>query len=122
MQTPSENTDVKMDTLDEPSAHLIEENVALPEDTFSSHLSYCHEFFTTLIKEVNSGSHSDSSSNSAEDTQSSVSAGKTSNGPNNFDSIRSDPILMAYVLKATQIEKEAQSEYWRKQYPDADLP
>ena len=40
MQTPSENTDVKMDTLDEPSAHLIEENVALPEDTFSSHLSY----------------------------------------------------------------------------------
>lgn len=82
----------------------------------------CHEFFTTLIKEVNSGSHSDSSSNSAEDTQSPVSAGKTSNGLNNFDSIRSDPILMAYVLKATQIEKEAQSEYWRKQYPDADLP
>ncbi|CAI4243085.1 BDM_1a_G0000770.mRNA.1.CDS.1 [Saccharomyces cerevisiae] len=234
MQTPSENTDVKMDTLDEPSAHLIEENVALPEDTFSSHLSYvlyeiahckpimfmiiiivslislivlfhdndgctvilvmslivasmalmvvaaftfgkaiteqefmikllveviarkpagkewgtvaynmnqylfmkrlwytpyyfysgkkCHEFFTTLIKEVNSGSHSDSSSNSAEDTQSPVSAGKTSNGLNNFYSIRSDPILMAYVLKATQIEKEAQSEYWRKQYPDADLP
>ncbi|CAI4244881.1 CCT_1a_G0000770.mRNA.1.CDS.1 [Saccharomyces cerevisiae] len=231
MQTPSENTDVKMNTLDEPSAHLIEENVALPEDTFSSHLSYvlyeiahckpimfmiiiivslfslivlfhdndectvilvisllvasmallvvaaftfgkaiteqefmikllaeviarkpagkewgtvaynmnqylfmerlwytpyyfysgkkCHEFFTTLIKGVNSGSHSDSSSNSAEDTQSPVSAGKTSNGPNNFDSIRSDPILMAYVLKATQIEKEAQSEYWRKQYPDA---
>ncbi|CAI4239260.1 ASG_G0000880.mRNA.1.CDS.1 [Saccharomyces cerevisiae] len=47
-------------------------------------------------------------SRNAEDTQSSVSAGKTSNGPNNFDSIRSDPILMAYVLKATQIEKEAQ--------------
>ncbi|CAI6380387.1 CNT_HP2_G0000750.mRNA.1.CDS.1 [Saccharomyces cerevisiae] len=46
---------------------------------------------------MNSGSHSDSSSNSAEDTQSSVSAGKTSNGPNNFDSIRSDPILMAYT-------------------------
>ncbi|CAI4476274.1 CEI_1a_G0019370.mRNA.1.CDS.1 [Saccharomyces cerevisiae] len=220
MQTPSENTDVKMDTLDEPSAHLIEENVALPEDTFSSHLSYvlyeiahckpimfmiiiivslislivlfhdndgctvilvmsllvasmallvvaaftfgkaiteqefmikllaeviarkpagkewgtvaynmnqylfmkrlwytpyyfysgkkCHEFFTTLIKEVNSGSHSDSSLNSAEDTQSPVSAGKTSNGLNNFDSIRSDPILIAYVLKATQIEKEVQ--------------
>ncbi|CAI4239340.1 CNT_collapsed_G0000790.mRNA.1.CDS.1 [Saccharomyces cerevisiae] len=48
-------------------------------------------------------------SRNAEDTQSSVSAGKTSNGPNNFDSIRSDPILMAYVLKATQIEKEAQN-------------
>ena len=40
MQTPSENTDVKLDTLDEPSAHLIEENVALPEDTFNSYRSY----------------------------------------------------------------------------------
>ncbi|CAD6624090.1 AMH_1a_G0019440.mRNA.1.CDS.1 [Saccharomyces cerevisiae] len=40
MQTPSENTDTKLDTSNEPSAHLIEENVALPEDTFRSYLSY----------------------------------------------------------------------------------
>ncbi|CAI4240456.1 AIG_G0000790.mRNA.1.CDS.1 [Saccharomyces cerevisiae] len=40
MQTPSENTDVKLDTLDEPSAHLIEENVALPKEIFSSYWSY----------------------------------------------------------------------------------
>ncbi|CAI4240130.1 CQS_1a_G0000780.mRNA.1.CDS.1 [Saccharomyces cerevisiae] len=40
MQTPSESTDVKLDALNEPSAHLIEENVALPEDIFSSYWSY----------------------------------------------------------------------------------
>ncbi|CAI4238676.1 BAL_1a_G0000760.mRNA.1.CDS.1 [Saccharomyces cerevisiae] len=40
MQAPSENTDTKLDTSNEPSAHLIEENVALPEDTFRSYLSY----------------------------------------------------------------------------------
>ncbi|CAI4037123.1 hypothetical protein SMKI_01G0820 [Saccharomyces mikatae IFO 1815] len=40
MQTSSENTDLKMNTLDEPAAHLIEDNVALPEDMFSSYLGY----------------------------------------------------------------------------------
>ncbi|CAI4929899.1 CGH_3_HP_G0040650.mRNA.1.CDS.1 [Saccharomyces cerevisiae] len=40
MQAPSENTDVKLDTSNEPSAHLIEENVALPEEIFHSYLSY----------------------------------------------------------------------------------
>ncbi|CAI4242607.1 CQI_4a_G0000840.mRNA.1.CDS.1 [Saccharomyces cerevisiae] len=40
MQAPSENTDVKLDTLNEPSAHLIEENVALPKEIFSSYWSY----------------------------------------------------------------------------------
>ncbi|AJO97813.1 Prm9p [Saccharomyces cerevisiae YJM1444] len=40
MQTPSESTDVKLDALNEPSAHLIVENVALPEDTFRSYWSY----------------------------------------------------------------------------------
>ncbi|CAI4241176.1 CPA_1a_G0000820.mRNA.1.CDS.1 [Saccharomyces cerevisiae] len=40
MQTPSETADVKLDVLNEPSAHLIEENVALPEDTFRSYWSY----------------------------------------------------------------------------------
>ncbi|CAI4054655.1 uncharacterized protein SKDI_01G0830 [Saccharomyces kudriavzevii IFO 1802] len=36
--------------------------------------------------------------------------------------IKPDPILGAYVLKAVEVEKEAQREYWRKQFPDADLP
>ncbi|CAI4477805.1 CDG_1a_G0019600.mRNA.1.CDS.1 [Saccharomyces cerevisiae] len=40
MQAPSENTDVKLDTSNEPSAHLIEENVALPEEIFHSYFSY----------------------------------------------------------------------------------
>ncbi|CAI4243171.1 BDM_1a_G0000780.mRNA.1.CDS.1 [Saccharomyces cerevisiae] len=40
MQTPPESTDVKLDTLNEPSAHLIEKNVALPKDIFRSYLSY----------------------------------------------------------------------------------
>ncbi|CAD6595235.1 AMH_1a_G0000760.mRNA.1.CDS.1 [Saccharomyces cerevisiae] len=40
MQTPSESTDAKSDSLDEPSAYLIEENVALPKDIFGSYLSY----------------------------------------------------------------------------------
>ncbi|QHS71451.1 DUP/COS family protein SPAR_A00750 [Saccharomyces paradoxus] len=31
------------------------------------------------------------------------------------------PILKEYMSKAVQIEKEAQREYWRKQYPKADL-
>ncbi|CAI4238443.1 BAK_1a_G0000760.mRNA.1.CDS.1 [Saccharomyces cerevisiae] len=40
IQTPPESTDVKLDTLNEPSAHLIEKNVALPKDIFRSYLSY----------------------------------------------------------------------------------
>ena len=40
MQAPSENTDTKLDTSNEPSAQLIEENVALPKDIFRSYLSY----------------------------------------------------------------------------------
>ncbi|KAF4000540.1 Pheromone-regulated membrane protein 8 [Saccharomyces cerevisiae] len=40
MQTSSENTNAKSDSLDEPSAYLIEENVALPKDIFHSYLSY----------------------------------------------------------------------------------
>nr|CAI6384577.1 AEL_HP1_G0000750.mRNA.1.CDS.1 [Saccharomyces cerevisiae] len=40
MQAPSENTDVKLDTSNEPSAHLIEENVALPKEIFNSYRSY----------------------------------------------------------------------------------
>ncbi|CAI4240232.1 BFP_1a_G0000760.mRNA.1.CDS.1 [Saccharomyces cerevisiae] len=40
MQTPPESTDVKLDTLNEPSAHSIEENVALPKDIFRSYWSY----------------------------------------------------------------------------------
>ncbi|AJO97155.1 Mst28p [Saccharomyces cerevisiae YJM1402] len=40
MQTPSENTNAKSDSLDEPGAYLIEENVALPKDIFRSYLSY----------------------------------------------------------------------------------
>lgn len=35
-----ENTDVKLDTLNEASTHLIEGSVALPEDIFSSYWSY----------------------------------------------------------------------------------
>ncbi|CAI4054670.1 DUP/COS family protein SKDI_01G0880 [Saccharomyces kudriavzevii IFO 1802] len=37
---PSESTDFKLDARNEPSAHLIEENVALPEDMFKSYWSY----------------------------------------------------------------------------------
>ncbi|CAI4243905.1 CEI_1a_G0000640.mRNA.1.CDS.1 [Saccharomyces cerevisiae] len=40
MQTPSESTDTKLDTSNEPSAHLIEENVALPKEIFYSYWSY----------------------------------------------------------------------------------
>ncbi|CAI4240641.1 AMM_1a_G0000870.mRNA.1.CDS.1 [Saccharomyces cerevisiae] len=40
MQAPSENTDTKLDTSNEPSAHLIEENVALPKEIFYSYWSY----------------------------------------------------------------------------------
>ena len=40
MQTSSESTDAKSDSLDEPSAYLIEKNVALPKDIFRSYLSY----------------------------------------------------------------------------------
>ncbi|CAI7035567.1 BBT_collapsed_G0000800.mRNA.1.CDS.1 [Saccharomyces cerevisiae] len=40
MQTSSESTDAKSDFLDEPSAYLIEKNVALPKDIFGSYLSY----------------------------------------------------------------------------------
>ncbi|CAI4244500.1 ADE_G0000810.mRNA.1.CDS.1 [Saccharomyces cerevisiae] len=50
MQASSENADTKLDTLSEPSAHLIEENVALPEDIFSSYWSYLfHEVLHNIV-------------------------------------------------------------------------
>ncbi|CAI4468925.1 CLN_G0019830.mRNA.1.CDS.1 [Saccharomyces cerevisiae] len=40
MHISLESTDTKLDTSNEPSAHLIEKNVALPKDIFRSYLSY----------------------------------------------------------------------------------
>lgn len=40
MQSHSEKDNVKLDTLSQLEAHLIEDNVALPEDVFSSYPSY----------------------------------------------------------------------------------
>ncbi|CAI4054661.1 uncharacterized protein SKDI_01G0850 [Saccharomyces kudriavzevii IFO 1802] len=40
MQSHSEKDNVKLDTLSQLEAHLIEDNVALPEDIFSSYPSY----------------------------------------------------------------------------------
>ncbi|CAI6382896.1 BTE_collapsed_G0000810.mRNA.1.CDS.1 [Saccharomyces cerevisiae] len=40
MHISLESTDTKLDTSNEPSAQLIEENVALPKDIFRSYLSY----------------------------------------------------------------------------------
>ncbi|CAI4239262.1 AHL_G0000860.mRNA.1.CDS.1 [Saccharomyces cerevisiae] len=231
MQTPSENTDVKLDTLDEPSAHLIEENVALPEDTFNSYRSYilneiarckplmimflipvclvllitffhdikgilvfllislilsiiilligitafvsetlnkgsiikllvevitrkpavggkewriiaynmnqylfdhgiwhtpyyffcehrCHEFFKSLIEQTRSNAHLSSPTNGAENTQSNTPAKEVSNEMVKPYIFSSDPVLEAYLIKAAEIDKEAEFEYWRKQYPE----
>nr|CAI6459058.1 CFF_HP1_G0000730.mRNA.1.CDS.1 [Saccharomyces cerevisiae] len=235
MQTPSENTDVKLDTLDEPSAHLIEENVALPKEIFSSYWSYvlneiarckplmimflipvclvllitffhdikgilvflvislilsiiilligitafvsetlnkgsiikllvevitrkpavggkewriiaynmnqylfdhgiwhtpyyffcehrCHEFFKSLIEQTRSNAHLSSPTNGAENTQSNTPAKEVSNEMVKPYIFSSDPVLEAYLIKAAEINREAEFEYWRKQYPEVDLP
>ncbi|EHN03475.1 YCR007C-like protein [Saccharomyces cerevisiae x Saccharomyces kudriavzevii VIN7] len=87
----------------------------------------CYGFFRHLIKGKNLGANSSSSANEVENTQSDAPATQPSNevaksyhftfGP----ILEADPILEAYCLKAAEAEKQAQCEYWRKQYPDADI-
>lgn len=98
----------------------------------------CHYFFRNLIIKESAVTHSSSSTNEAENTQSAAPATETSNDAAEPRSIKPDPNLVALctkyfskdtdpvlkrcMLKAAQVEEEAQLEYWRKQYPDADLP
>ncbi|CAI4054664.1 DUP/COS family protein SKDI_01G0860 [Saccharomyces kudriavzevii IFO 1802] len=82
----------------------------------------CRYFFRNIIIKESAGTHSSSSTNEAENTQSAAPATETSNGAAEPRSIEPVPILKRYMLKARQVEEEAQLEYWRKQYPDANLP
>ncbi|QHS71452.1 DUP/COS family protein SPAR_A00760 [Saccharomyces paradoxus] len=233
MQTPSENTDVKLGTLNEPSAHLIEENVALPKEIFHSHLSYsiyemahctpikilalvigvlvliiiffhdndvctiisgislltsiiilmivliavsveisdrdfkiklllevitrkpagkgwravaynmnqylfdeglwytpyyfycgrkCQCYFNGLIKIKELNTYPSSSMNDEENTQPGAQPDMSANEVARSYIYSPDPILEAYFVKAAEIDKEAQREYWKRQYPEAALP
>ncbi|CAI4056568.1 hypothetical protein SKDZ_03G0690 [Saccharomyces kudriavzevii ZP591] len=82
----------------------------------------CYGFFRHLIKGKNPGANSSSSANDVENTQSDAPATEPSNEVTKSYSFSADPILEAYYLKAAEAEKQAQREYWRKQYPDADIP
>ncbi|AJO93988.1 Uip3p [Saccharomyces cerevisiae YJM693] len=234
MQVPSENTDTKLDTSNEPSAQLIEENVALPKDIFRSYLSYwvyeaahctpvmfsslvigvlisiiilfhdnencvvfsvvflviffiifvcvlggifgqpicdrdfkikllgetiarrpagrewrtvaynmnqylfdeglwytpyyfycgrkCQYFFNNLVKIEGPNTHPSSPTNDEENTQPDASEIEVLNVVGRFFIHSPDPILEAYLIKAAEINREAEFEYWRKQYPEVDLP
>ncbi|CAI4054658.1 DUP/COS family protein SKDI_01G0840 [Saccharomyces kudriavzevii IFO 1802] len=201
MQAHSENHDVKLDTLSEPNAHLIEENVALPEDIFNSYWSYLlyevfhykrltflflaigilvfliifsHNLACVLVSVLlliacfiiglqiaTSGgffepiSHQDFILELLVEVIARKPAGKgwrtiaynmnqylfnerLWNTPYYFYSGRvchdffrtavkrvqkvKDPILNPHALKAMKAEEEAQREYYKRQFPDADLP
>lgn len=63
-----------------------------------------------------------SPTNGAENTQSNTPAKEVSNEMVKPYIFSSDPVLEAYLIKAAEIDKEAEFEYWRKQYPEVDLP
>ncbi|CAI4240771.1 AMM_1a_G0000900.mRNA.1.CDS.1 [Saccharomyces cerevisiae] len=234
MQISLESTDTKLDTSNEPSAYLIEENVALPKDIFRSYLSYwiyeaahctpvmflslvigvlisiiilfhdnkncvgvsvgflviffiifgcvlggifgipicdrdfkikllgetiarrpagrewrtvaynmnqylfdeglwytpyyfycgrkCQYFFNNLVKIEGPNTHPSSPTNDEENTQPDASEIEVLNVVGRFFIHSPDPILEAYLIKAAEINREAEFEYWRKQYPEVDLP
>lgn len=82
----------------------------------------CYKFFRFLVKGKNPDAYANSSTNDTENTQSDASANEASSEAAKCCSFNSDPILEAYFVKAAEVEKQAQREYWRKQYPDADIP
>ena len=82
----------------------------------------CHEFFKSLIEQTRSNAHLSSPTNGAENTQSNTPAKEVSNEMVKPYIFSSDPVLEAYLIKAAEIDKEAEFEYWRKQYPEVDLP
>ncbi|EHN03451.1 YCR007C-like protein [Saccharomyces cerevisiae x Saccharomyces kudriavzevii VIN7] len=82
----------------------------------------CYGFFRRLIKGKKPDANSSSSANDIKNTQSDAPATEPSNEVTKSYSFSADPILEAYYLKAAEAEKQAQREYWRKQYPDADIP
>ncbi|CAI4037122.1 hypothetical protein SMKI_01G0810 [Saccharomyces mikatae IFO 1815] len=82
----------------------------------------CSKFFESLVEQNRSSKYSSSSTSAAENTQSLASENEVSNGVATSHIFTSDPDLEAYFINAAELFKEAQFEYWRKQYPDADLP
>ncbi|AJQ34989.1 BMC_2a_G0005820.mRNA.1.CDS.1 [Saccharomyces cerevisiae] len=82
----------------------------------------CYKFFRFLVKEKPPGVNVNSSVKDATSTQIDAPANEASNEVIKCFSFSSDPIFEAYFVKAVEVEKQAQQEYWRKQYPDADIP
>lgn len=74
----------------------------------------CYNSFRDLIKAKNPDAHSNPSTGDGADTQFITDA---RDAPND-----GDPILEEYFIKAAEIQKQAVREYWKKQYPDADVP
>lgn len=94
----------------------------------------CHSFFQDLVEtgrrvaapvgpstNDNNNTLSDPSTNGTDNTEDTPPAEASSNTAKSY-TYSSDPILEAYYLKALEVEQQAQRDYWRKQYPDVDMP
>ncbi|KOH01405.1 DUP/COS family protein DI49_0075 [Saccharomyces eubayanus] len=94
----------------------------------------CHRFFKDLVEtgrrvvasagpstNDNNNTLSDPSTNGTDNTEDTPPAEASSNTAKSY-TYSSDPILEAYFIKAVEVEQQAQRDYWRKQYPDVDMP
>lgn len=79
-------------------------------------------FFCNLIKGRKPDAQSASSTGDGANTQLNTDARDTPNDANTQFTCNVDPILEEYFIKAAEIQKQAVREYWRKQYPDPDVP
>ncbi|CAI4049478.1 hypothetical protein SUVZ_13G1870 [Saccharomyces uvarum] len=82
----------------------------------------CYKAFRDLIKGRKPDAQSASSTGDGANTQSNTDARDAPNDANKPFTFSADPILEEYFIKAAEIQKQAVREYWRKQYPDPDVP
>ena len=62
--------------------------------------------------------HSDSPNSNGSNSQ----ATGTSNGASESFRFGMDPTVEGYYIKAAEVQKQALREYWKKEYPDVEVP
>ncbi|CAI4055802.1 hypothetical protein SUVZ_01G0750 [Saccharomyces uvarum] len=80
--------------------------------------SDCYRTFKKLMKGNISRIHSDPPTSNDTNSQ----ATGTSNGVSESFRFGVDPTVEGYYVKAAEVQKQALREYWKKEYPDIEVP
>ncbi|CAI4055806.1 hypothetical protein SUVZ_01G0760 [Saccharomyces uvarum] len=82
----------------------------------------CDSYFQDLIGRARQAAQEKPSTKDADNTEPDTPPAQAPSDTPESHAYSSDPILEAYYLKAVEVEQQAQRNYWRSQYPDADMP